>query len=59
MKTPENTKNDPADPEPTNGYIQMEYFTDYFISPSRGAVTKKSSQKNSRQYRYYLIIWTV
>jgi hypothetical protein len=40
MKTPENTKNDPDDPEPANGYIQMEYSTDYLISPITGAVTK-------------------
>lgn len=37
----------------------MENSTDYFISPIKGAVTKKLSQKNSRQYMYYLTIWTV
>jgi hypothetical protein len=47
MKIPENTKNDPDDPEAADGYIQMEYSTDQFISPSTRAVTKnyiKSTQ---------------
>jgi hypothetical protein len=28
MKTPENTDEDPNDPEPTDGDIQMEYSSD-------------------------------
>jgi hypothetical protein len=27
MKTPENTEEDPDDPEPEDGGIQMEYFS--------------------------------
>ena len=40
MKTPENTQEDPDDPEPADGDIQMEYSSDQSYSPSIGAVTK-------------------
>jgi hypothetical protein len=39
-KTPENTEEDPDDPEPADGNNQVEYFSDQLYSPSMGAGTK-------------------
>jgi len=42
MKTPENTEENPDDPNPADkGYIKMEYFPDHLNTPSVGAVSKK------------------
>jgi hypothetical protein len=41
MKTPENTEEDPGDPEPAGqGGMQMKFPSDYLYSPSTGAITK-------------------
>jgi len=41
MKTPENTEEDPDDPQPAyEGDIQMEYSSDYMYSPSIRNLTK-------------------
>jgi hypothetical protein len=40
MKTPENTEEEPDDPEAANkGNIQMEYSSDYLYSTSIGVAT--------------------
>ena len=40
MTTPENTEDDPDDPEPVYGeIIKMEYSLSWMCSPSTGAVT--------------------
>jgi hypothetical protein len=42
---PENTGEDPDDPEPTEkGDIQMEYYSDQLYSPSKEAVAKNYLQ---------------
>jgi hypothetical protein len=45
-KTPENTEENPHDPQPSDEeYKQMQYSFDYFCSPSKGAVKKKSPSR--------------
>jgi len=40
VTTPENTEEDPDDPEPVYGeIIKMEYYSSWLNSPSTGAVT--------------------
>jgi hypothetical protein len=42
MKTPENTEENPDDPDPAHkGDIQTEYSPDHLNTPSVGAATKK------------------
>jgi hypothetical protein len=42
MKTPENTAEDPDDPEQADeGETQMEYYSDQLYNPNIGAETKK------------------
>ena len=54
MKTPENTEENPDDPEPAaEGNIQMEYSPGWLCNPSIGAVIK------NYLYWYYLIIQNI
>jgi hypothetical protein len=41
MNTLDNTEEDPADQEPADGDIQMEYFSDYLHSQSKEAMKIK------------------
>jgi hypothetical protein len=57
MKTPENTAENPDDPEQADeGDTQMEYYYDQLYNPNIGAVTKKIACKNSFECRYCPII---
>ena len=48
MKTPENTEEDPDDPQPADEWdIQMEYSSDYTYNPSIRNVTKKLTVRTS------------
>jgi len=45
-KIPENTEENPDDPQPADEEdMQMQYYSDYLCSPSIGAVTKNHLQE--------------